>query len=282
MKKRVLTVILCAALLLGAVIVPAYAADRPVYVVLGDSIAFGSGLLNPREAVYGRIVADTDGYEYYNYAVPGHTTGNLLRRMGEKTVREAIVKADIINISIGGNNFLLDNLNGLMYDGIVKKDYSRIDAIAEGVYEDIGTVVDTIRELNPDAAIILQTLYNPQTGYVGEVYLQGRDRINAAIRAFDEARPGEIIVADVGSVLTDSGSDFAEDRIHPSASGNEKIARVILETLYENGLGTETEPVIAVKGIDAHGAGVFTVFVNFYGLIFHIFSIVRDLFSGNR
>ena len=282
MKKRVLTVILCAALLLGAVIVPAYAADRPVYVVLGDSIAFGSGLLNPREAVYGRIVADTDGYEYYNYAVPGHTTGNLLRRMGEKTVREAIVKADIINISIGGNNFLLDNLNGLMYDGIVKKDYSRIDAIAEGVYEDIGTVVDTIRELNPDAAIILQTLYNPQTGYVGEVYMQGRDRINAAIRAFDEARPGEIIVADVGSVLTDSGSDFAEDRIHPSASGNEKIARVILETLYENGLGTETEPVIAVKGIDAHGAGVFTVFVNFYGLIFHIFSIVRDLFSGNR
>lgn len=282
MKKRVLTVILCAALLLGAVIVPAYAADRPVYVVLGDSIAFGSGLLNPREAVYGRIVADTDGYEYYNYAVPGHTTGNLLRRMGEKTVKEAIVKADIINISIGGNNFLLDNLNGLMYDGIVKKDYSRIDAIAEGVYKDIGTVVDTIRELNPDAAIILQTLYNPQTGYVGEVYLQGRDRINAAIRAFDEARPGEIIVADVGSVLTDSGSDFAEDRIHPSASGNEKIARVILETLYENGLGTETEPVIAVKGIDAHGAGVFTVFVNFYGLIFHIFSIVRDLFSGNR
>ena len=282
MKKRVLTVILCAALLLGAVIVPAYAADRPVYVVLGDSIAFGSGLLNPREAVYGRIVADTDGYEYYNYAVPGHTTGNLLRRMGEKTVREAIVKADIINISIGGNNFLLDNLNGLMYDGIVKKDYSRIDAIAEGVYEDIGTVVDTIRELNPDAAIILQTLYNPQTGYVGEVYLQGRDRINAAIRAYDEAHPGEIIVADVGSVLTDSDSDFAEDRIHPSASGNEKIARVILETLYENGLGTETEPVIAVKGIDAHGAGVFTVFVNFYGLIFHIFSIVRDLFSGNR
>lgn len=282
MKKRVLTVILCAALLLGAVIVPAYAADRPVYVVLGDSIAFGSGLLNPREAVYGRIVADTDGYEYYNYAVPGHTTGNLLRRMGEKTVREAIVKADIINISIGGNNFLLDNLNGLMYDGIVKKDYSRIDAIAEGVYEDIGTVVDTIRELNPDAAIILQTLYNPQTGYVGEVYLQGRDRINAAIRAFDEARPGEIIVADVGAVLTDSGSDFAEDRIHPSASGNEKIARVILETLYENGLGTETEPVIAVKGIDAHGAGVFTVFVNFYGLIFHILSVVRDLFSGNQ
>lgn len=282
MKKRVLTVILCAALLLGAVIVPAYAADRPVYVVLGDSIAFGSGLLNPREAVYGRIVADTDGYEYYNYAVPGHTTGNLLRRMGEKTVKEAIVKADIINISIGGNNFLLDNLNGLMYDGIVKNDYSRIDAIAEGVYEDIGTVVDTIRELNPDAAIILQTLYNPQTGYVGEVYLQGRDRINAAIRAFDEAHPGEIIVADVGAVLTDSDTDFAEDRIHPSASGNEKIARVILETLYENGLGTETEPVIAVKGIDAHGAGVFTVFVNFYGLIFHIFSIVRDLFSGNR
>ena len=280
MKKRILAVLLCAALLFGALGVSAFAAGRPVYLVLGDSIAFGSGLSKPREAVYGKIVADTNGYEYLNYAVPGHTTGNLLRRMEDETVKDAIVKADIINISIGGNNFLLGNINDLMYDGIVKADYARFDAIAEGFYADLETIVASIRVLNADAALILQTIYNPQTGYVGEVYQQGADRINSKLRAFNEAHPNEIIVADVADALTDSDRDFAEDRIHPSAAGNEKLARVILATLRENGLGEGTDPVIATSGRDAHGAGFFTVFVNFYGWFFHLLSVVRNLFVG--
>lgn len=282
MKKKIPAVLLCAALLFCAVSVSAFAAAQPVYLVLGDSIAFGSGLSNPREAVYGRIVADTNGYEYFNYAVPGHTTGNLLRRMAEETVKDAIKKADIINISIGGNNFLLGNLNDLMYDGIVKADYSRFDSIAEGFYADLGTIVDTIRALNGGAALILQTIYNPQTGYVGEVYRNGADRINAMLRAYDAAHPGEIIIADVAAALTDSDRDFAEDRIHPSAAGNEKIARVILATLRENGLGSGTEPVIAAAGKDARGAGVFTLFVNFYGRFFHVLSVIRNLFTRIR
>ena len=280
MKKKVLAVLLCAAMLFGVMSVPSFAAERPFYLVLGDSIAFGAGLSNPREAVYGKIVADTNGYEYSNYAVPGHTTGDLLRRMEEETIKDAIANADIINISIGGNNFLLGNINGLMYDGIVKEEYSRFDAIAEGFYSDLETIVETIRSLNPEAVLIFQTIYNPQTGYVGQVYQQGAERINKKLFSYSEAHPGEIIIADVAAALTDSDRDFAEDRIHPSAVGNEKIARVILETLQEIGLGNETEPVITAAGRDAPGAGVFTVFVNFYGWIFHLISVVRNLLSG--
>ena len=280
MKKKVFSVILCAALLLSMTGLLATAADRPQYLVLGDSIAYGSGLSNPREAVYGRIVADTNGYDYQNYAVPGHTTGNLLRRMVEETVRAAISDADIISISIGGNNFLLGNINSLLYDGLVKEDYSRFDTLGEGFYTDLETIVATIRALNPGAAIILQTLYNPQTGYVGEVYQHGSDKINDMLRAYDAAHPGEILLADVAAALTDSGNDFAEDRIHPSAAGNEKIARVLLETLAENGLGSETEPVITTPGQDARGAGIFTVFVNLYGWFFHLLSVIRGILPG--
>lgn len=280
MKKKIIAVLLCAALLFGAMSVLAAAADRPLYVVLGDSIAFGSGLSNPRDAVYGRIVADTNGYDYQNYAVPGHTTGNLLRRMEDQTVRAAIRTAEIISISIGGNNFLLGDLNSLMYNGLVKGDYSRFEVLAEGFAADLQTIMETIRALNPDAAVLLQTLYNPQTGYVGEVYQHGSDSVNAVVRAYAEAHPGEVLIADVAAALTDSGRDFAEDRIHPSAVGNEKIARVILQTLRENGLGSGTEPVIAVPGRDAHGAGMFTVFVNFYGRFFHMLSLIRNAFVG--
>ena len=279
MNRKILSVLMCAVLLLCSLSLTAASADRPVYLVLGDSIAYGSGLSNPREAVYGKIVADANDFEYLNYAVPGHTTGNLLRRMEDETVRAAIARANIVNISIGGNNFLLGNINGLMYDVLVKADYARFDEITEGFSADLETIVETIRGLNPDAAILLQTLYNPQTGYVGEVYQQGADRLNAAIRAYADAHPGEILIAEVAAALTDSDADFAEDRIHPSAAGNEKIARVVLQTLQSNGLGGETEPVIETAGQDAHGAGIFTSFVNFYGWIFHLLSVIMRMFS---
>ena len=279
--KKLLCVLLSLTLLLGAF--GAFASASPVrYVVLGDSIAYGSGLSNPREAVYGRIVADTNGYDYENYAVPGHTTANLLRRMAEPKVKEAVKNADIVNISIGGNNFLLGDLGGILFDGIVKEDYRRLDEIAAGLYEDLGKIVDEIRAVNAHAAIVLQTLYNPQTGAVGEVYGEGAKRLNETFRAFEKDRPGEILVADVAAVLTDSDLDFAEDRIHPSAAGNEKIARVVLETLYENGLGASTEPVIAVKGRDARGTGGFTLFVRLCGAFFKMLRAIRNLFSFGR
>lgn len=278
MKKKILAVLLSALLLLGLVTAAA-AADRPVYLVLGDSIAFGSGLSNPREAVYGKVVADTNGYDYVNYAVPGHTTANLMKRMETEAVRDAIARADIISISIGGNNFLLGNLNALLFDGIVKQDFTKLDEIAAGFSADLDTIVNTIRAQNQSAAIVLQTLYNPQTGYIGDVYQQGADRLNKALRAYDEAHPGAILIADVGAALTDSDRDFAEDRIHPSAAGNEKIARVVLQTLKDNGLGAATEPVIATPGKDARGMGIFTVFVNLYGNFFHILAEIRGFFA---
>ncbi len=278
MKKRILAVLLSAVLLLGLAGTAA-AAERPFYLVLGDSIAFGSGLSNPREAVYGKVVADTNGYDYANYAVPGHTTANLLKRMENEAVRNAIARADIISISIGGNNFLLGNLNALLFDGIVKQDFTKLDEIAAGFYDDLDTIVTTIRAQNATAAIVLQTLYNPQTGYIGDVYQQGADRLNKALRAYDEAHPGTILIADVGAALTDSDRDFAEDRIHPSAAGNEKIARVVLQTLKDNALGDATEPVIQTAGKDAHGMGIFTVFVNLYGNFFHILAVIRGFFA---
>lgn len=278
MKKRILAVLLSAVLLLGLA-GTAVATERPFYLVLGDSIAFGSGLSNPREAVYGKVVADTNGYDYANYAVPGHTTANLLKRMETEAVRNAIARADIISISIGGNNFLLGNLNALLFDGIVKQDFTKLDEIAAGFYDDLDTIVTTIRAQNATAAIVLQTLYNPQTGYIGDVYQQGADRLNKALRAYDEAHPGTILIADVGAALTDSDRDFAEDRIHPSAAGNERIARVVLQTLKDNALGDATEPVIQTAGKDAHGMGIFTVFVNLYGNFFHILAVIRGFFA---
>ena len=103
--KKILSVLLCVILLIGTVFTLSFAEEKPHFVVLGDSIAYGSGIINSKNAVYGKIIADTNGYEYDNFAIPGHTTKNLLSRLENKNVSEAVADADIISISIGGNNF---------------------------------------------------------------------------------------------------------------------------------------------------------------------------------
>lgn len=60
--KKIVSILICISMLISVVGISAFAAeDKPFYLVLGDSIAYGSGLGNPREACYGQVVADTNG-----------------------------------------------------------------------------------------------------------------------------------------------------------------------------------------------------------------------------
>ncbi len=277
--KKVTAVILCFIMLIGSMSIAAFAAqDKPFYLVLGDSIGYGSGLRNSREACYGKIVADTNGYDYANDAIPGHTTKNLLSRLEIESVREHVKQADIISISIGGNNFLLGNLPALLYGLIVKEDLSQAESIIDGFYEDLGKIIGIIRSLNPDAVILMQTLYNPQTGYIGEAYQTAIDMLNETIRR-RQSENGEIEIVDVAAKLTDSEKDFASDGIHPSVEGNKKIAVAVLEKLVELKLGETAQPVINTEGVDINVPSAFAAPLNFFGEILHILSVIRGWFS---
>ena len=254
--------------------------EKPFYLVLGDSIAFGSGLTNSREACYGKIVADTNGYEYVNHSIPGHTTTNLINRLNEEAVISDLKKADIISISIGGNDFLMSNLIGLMFDSIVKADYTEYDRIAEGFYTNFCKIVEIINSHNADAVILMQTLYNPQSGYLRAPYQEGADRINAAIERYNTENPGEIVIVEVGKALGDDMANYADDEIHPSAAGNEIIAKVILDKLYELNLGSNTTPVISAEGKDIEISAIFTSTLRIAGAVFNAISVVYNFFTG--
>ncbi len=243
------------------------------YVVLGDSIAYGSGLVNPTDACYGKIVAETNGYTYANHSIPGITSGVLLSMLTDgEAVRESVASADIISISIGGNNFLTDNIIGLAFSSLVGKDMSKFDEIAALYYEDLCAIMDIINELNPDAVVLLQTIYNPQKGAAGVVYLEGGIRLNEMMRKYDVEHPGEIVIVEVAEALNGDMENFADDKIHPSKKGNEKIAQVILDKLFEMGLGTSTEPVISTPGLDFKMPISFAVIINVICELFAIFS----------
>ncbi len=277
--KKLTAITMTIVMILCSFSIFAYAqSEKPFYLVLGDSIAYGSGISNSREACYGKIVADTNGYDYANHAIPGHTTNNLINRLKEETVINDLKKADIISISIGGNDFLMSNLIGLMFDSIVKGDYTEFDRIADGFYSNFCEIVRIINSYNPDAIILMQTIYNPQTGYIGEAYQQGADRLNAAMRRYEAENPGEIVIIDVATALGDDALNFADDEIHPSAQGNEIIAEVILDKLCELKLGTDAAPVITAKGKDIQIPVIFTISLRIIGTVFHILSVIYNLF----
>ncbi len=278
--KKVIAIALCLVMLMCSFSISAFAESEDLfYLVLGDSIAYGSGISNSKAACYGKIVADTNGYEYANHSVPGHTTSNLINRLSNENVIEDLKKADIISISIGGNDFLMNNLIGLMYDSIVKGDHTQFDEISDGVYANLCEIVDIINEHNEDAVILMQTLYNPQSGYLRAPYQEGADRINAAIARYDADHPGEIVIVDVGTALGDDMENYASDYIHPSKKGNEIIANKVLEKLYELGLGDNTEPVITEPGIDIQIPASMTMMLDVIGAIFHVLSVINTVLS---
>lgn len=275
MKKVICTVLV----LLLCLSVTAFAApeDEPLnYVVLGDSIGWGAGVLNSTEAVFGRIVADTNGYNFRNDAVNGYTTGNLLAHLEKEDIAADVAKADIISISIGGNNYLLGDMRSLIAQA-GEGDYSGFDAIAENFYKDFCAIIAKIKELNPDVQILMQTLYNPGADSIKDIYQAGADRLNAGYRRYLDENPGAYELLEVADAFVGHPEYVAADYIHPSAKGNEVIAKIVLEKLCELGLGENTEPVILHEGINQ--TEIFSF--KFIAYLFRsLFARIKAIFAG--
>ncbi len=219
------------------------------YVVLGDSIARGAGLWNPEEAVYGKIVADTDGFEYHNFGIDGFRSVDLAALLQRKDVAETVKNADIISISIGGNDFLKGNLPRLILSTLVGN-RGPLNEIIDNFYLNFCTVIEEIKILNPDAVILTQTLYNTG-GYIifYPVFEIALRQFNDCFYRYQRENPDSIEIVDIYSAFRFKGINICGDTIHPNGSGNKIIAREILKKLNELGLGDKTEPVINAEPV---------------------------------
>ena len=255
MKK--LLAVLLAAVLAASCCLPAFAAEERHlrYLLLGDSIAEGYGVENPDEACYGRIVADTDGYDYENYARVAMDSGELLERLSEETgyfyIRSAVARADIISLSIGGNDYFdHPDVVNLAVGAFFMVNGKKLDGIAEQFYENLCAVIGEIKALNPDATILLQKLYCVWYGVAAHIYTACTGRVNAMIEKYDKEHPGAVVLCDISPAMDGHQERLADDCVHPNAAGNAAIAEVVLRQLYDLGLGTETTPVVNHPGVD--------------------------------
>lgn len=264
MKKliKIIAVVLTVVIALSSVMTATVSAEGKLnYVVLGDSIGFGAGVVNSSEACYGRIVADTNGYNYDNQSMCGYNTAAYLLHMNLPHVRNSIKKADIISLSIGGNDFLTSNMAQLGFEAAVLDKFSTFDKISETFYDNYCKIIAEIRELNPDAVILAQTLYNPMNNAISDFYQEGVNRLNAGYRRYLSEHPGSIHIVDVASAFAGHPEYIANDCVHPNAQGNVVIAQLVLQKLSSLGLGSATTPVINNAGVNNRFAKPFKEFV---------------------
>lgn len=250
MKK---TVSLALAVLMALSVCVCAFAQKDVlsYVAVGDSIAFGAGVYNSTEACYAKIVADTNGYNYKNDSVSGFKSAQLLEYL--KTNDEAIediANADILTLSIGGNDFIQEKLPILIFKALAFDDYSMFDEITEVFSANFEKIIARIKEINPRCTILVQNIYNPRYDYAREVYAYGLGLVNGVFTDYLEKNPGAYQLIDVCSAFDGRQDLIANDEVHPSADGNAVIAKLILNKLDSLGLGSETEPVINVQGYE--------------------------------
>ena len=247
MKK--LFSLLLVILLAFSLCTPAFAAeaDTTKFVLLGDSIAQGYGLgegyTDWYDLGYGKLIADANGYDYVNHAIGGHTTYNLNARLQEETVISDVADADIIAVSIGGNNFLLGGMYQMILEGVLFNKYDLVDKTIAEFYIDFGLAIDKIKAINPDAQLLIQTLYNPRNDFIGKVYQRAVDLLNQTIINTTAERNGVYEIVDVYSAFGQHMEYIQKDQIHPNEAGHYVIATEYLKVLKDLGLGEAEKPL---------------------------------------
>jgi len=238
--KKMISIVLCLALLCTVFAVALHAQDQPQgsLVVLGDSIAAGYGVT--LEQSYAWQVAQNLGLDLHNFAFAnGETSNSLLWRVRtNQTVRQHVADADVIVISIGGNDFLLyqgiEGVPGLIARALAG-DQSFMPPIWDTFATNFAAVINELRALNPDAMLVVQTLYNPAQALpvpslrraVGTA-MQG---INVETRDYLAQNPGVFVIADVYSAFVGRSRSTQLDFIHPNAAGHAMIAAVVENTI---------------------------------------------------
>jgi len=284
--KKLASILLALALVCALAVVPAralYGAGAK-FVVLGDSIPAGEGASEEAKA-YARLIADTKGFDLKNHAVGGHTSSNLLALMENdtKSILQDISDADIIVLNIGGNDLLASNVITLVLRVVFLKDSSTIDPYIADFSEKFAQIIEQIKDLNPGAKFIVQTLYNCMQGIplVGDAYEVAVNKLNKVYYDYLEANPGVYEIADIYSAYKGRDGLVFRDRLHPSDAGHARIAEVL--TAMIDGAPLTLEPAAVPKPGFFKQIGIFfRALVDYLGYWLSIYTpweLLRKAFS---
>lgn len=206
------------------------------YVALGDSLTQGVGDELDKHGYVGRLEKEMDSWQgvksvsVTNTAKRGRRSDQLIDQLQSGKLDDALKKADFITLTIGGNDLMKivrSNITNLTKEAFDKKRPE-----FQQRYE---TIMQLIREKNPNAPILLIGMYNPLSIFTKEESDMNTIMVewNSDIREFanEDAHAAFINIED----LFDSNDHlvYHTDFFHPNAKGYDLMTTRIIKTLHE-------------------------------------------------
>ena len=199
-------------------------------VTLGDSLAYGAGDESGR-GIAGRLRDELEQrgiqtVQTTNLGVNGAQTGDVLTKLKQKRVRDALSSADAVILSIGANDLFRN-------PGAREETLRNPLIVADRILERISQIVIEIHQLNPKARVLILGGYNPvprhPQAFLINQYLGLWDA--AVARRFRGDQRVEIVkMSDL--VVPDRLSRY--DSFHPGGSAYAEAARRIATMIMQS------------------------------------------------
>ena len=224
------------------------------YVALGDSLTQGVGDTTNQGGfvpLVAHSMTNEEGYEVaaQNFGVAGNTSNQILKRMKEQDeIADALSKADLMTLTVGGNDLrkvILDNITSLKISTFKKPSVAYSKRLVE--------IIELARKDNPDLPIYVLGIYNPfylnfpEMTDMQTIVDNWNQTTQDTIAKFDKVYFVPIndllyqgIDGQEGIVQT-SGDEkkiindalYQEDNFHPNNTGYEIMKRAVLEKIRE-------------------------------------------------
>lgn len=220
--------------------------DKKIYYLsLGDSLAAGQTPNNTIEESYGDYVSeylkDKEVLEFYTkgFAKSGYRSIDLLEdlennksiRVGKKeiTIKSALIKADIVTVSIGSNDLFYKLNIGNEFD------LNEFDDIYTYVDESIRDVDKLLYELRKSCKeqIMVFGFYNPFTNFsttladtVEPIILYANDKMKKLVKKYD------MTYVDIhDTFLANDNYLPSKLEIHPTKAGYKAMSRSVINLI---------------------------------------------------
>jgi lysophospholipase L1-like esterase len=232
------------------------ATRSPVYVALGDSLAFGVGAANPAAQGYVAVAYDgllrsdryrDRGLELINLSVPGATSSDLLQPDGQIDQALRIVESrqaaanagpvEIVTIDVGGNDLLaLARPGSPCFDDPAGAECSQqFGNVLGSLRTNLTEILSRLRQATLEAEIYVIDLYNPFSGTgdaiepIADVGVQQLNAVIASVTA--DPALGATLVS-VFDAFRGRGTQWiAPDGIHPNTEGHAIIGELLLAAI---------------------------------------------------
>ncbi|MGP7815965.1 SGNH/GDSL hydrolase family protein [Niallia sp. 01092] len=168
-----------------------------------------------------------------NYGVKGNKTDQLLKKIKTKEVNQSIAAADMVILTIGGNDMMKvirDHLSDLQLD-----DFSQQKKLYES---NLHEVLKTIRTYNPNALIVLVGVYNPFTKWFSNI-----DELNQVVAEWNTTGENILTLFDqtyfvrIDDIFSNDKENLLfKDYFHPNDKGYQLIADKIYKKLKEQAI----------------------------------------------